>query len=70
MKRRRLIGLLVSVLLMVPQLAAVPLAAQTSDPVGLLRVTTDPAVASQILIDGAPADSWGLSWVKVPVGDS
>jgi len=36
---------------------------------GMLRVTTSPAVASQILVDGAPADSWGLNWVKLAPGD-
>ncbi|MCH7583763.1 MAG: serine protease [Acidobacteria bacterium] len=35
---------------------------------GLLRVVTDPAVASQILVDGVPYDTWGLSWVKLPPG--
>jgi sugar lactone lactonase YvrE len=32
---------------------------------GLLRVTTDPPVASRITIDGQWADSWGLTWVKL-----
>lgn len=35
---------------------------------GLLRVTTSPAVPSQITVDGKIADTWGLKWVKVPVG--
>ncbi len=35
---------------------------------GLLRVTTDPPVPSTISIDGAPADDWGLDWVKVAPG--
>ncbi len=34
-----------------------------------LRVATDPAVESQILIGGVPFDSWGLTWVKLPPGD-
>jgi WD40-like Beta Propeller Repeat len=36
--------------------------------VGMLRVTTSPAVPSQILVDGVPYDTWGLNWVKVPPG--
>ena len=35
---------------------------------GMLRVTTSPALPSQILIDGNPADSWGLAWVHLPAG--
>jgi hypothetical protein len=31
---------------------------------GLLRVTTSPALASQITVDGNIADTWGLTWVK------
>jgi uncharacterized delta-60 repeat protein len=38
-------------------------------PTGMLRVATDPAVPSQILLDGVPMDRWGLTWVKVPVGE-
>lgn len=36
--------------------------------VGYLHVTTNPAVGSQISIDGVPADTFGLTWVKVPAG--
>jgi subtilisin family serine protease len=35
---------------------------------GLLRVTTDPPVASTILVDGIPRNDWGLEWVKLPPG--
>jgi len=40
---------------------------------GLLRVETAlddgrPGVMTQILLDGAPRDEWGLTWVKVPPG--
>jgi hypothetical protein len=35
---------------------------------GTLRVTTSPAVGGQVLVDGRPADSWGLNWARVPVG--
>ena len=34
----------------------------------LLRVTTNPAVPSQIILDGAPVDRWALDWVKVAPG--
>ena len=34
----------------------------------MLRVTTSPAVPSQITVDGTIADTWGLQWVKVPAG--
>ncbi len=37
-------------------------------PLGMLRVTTSPARPSQISIDGLPADTWGLNWVKIPRG--
>ena len=35
---------------------------------GMLRVTTSPALASQILIDGQIANSWGLDWLKLQPG--
>ncbi len=35
---------------------------------GYLRVTTNPAVAAQILVDGIPRDEWGLAWVKMAPG--
>ncbi|NOX30452.1 MAG: DUF11 domain-containing protein [Actinobacteria bacterium] len=35
---------------------------------GLLRVSTNPAVASQISVDGIVRDTWGLNWVKMPPG--
>ena len=35
---------------------------------GELRVTTNPALASQILIDGVLRDSWGLNWLKLNPG--
>ncbi len=37
-------------------------------PPGMLRATTSPAVPSQILVDGIPRDTWGLTWVKLPTG--
>ena len=36
--------------------------------VGFLRVTSAPALATQISIDGVIADSWGLTWVEVAPG--
>jgi hypothetical protein len=35
---------------------------------GYLRVTTNPPVASQILIDGKIANGWGLDWLKLSPG--
>jgi Ca2+-binding RTX toxin-like protein len=35
---------------------------------GLLRVTTSPALPSQITLDGVPMDTWALTWPKTPVG--
>jgi len=35
---------------------------------GLLRVTTSPALPSQIEVDDVIADSWGLNWLKLPAG--
>src|SRR6202011_4396214 len=35
---------------------------------GLLRVVSSPALATQILVDGQIADSWGLTWLKLPPG--
>jgi hypothetical protein len=35
---------------------------------GLLRVTTSPALPSQITVDGNIADTWGLTWVKEHAG--
>jgi hypothetical protein len=36
--------------------------------VGLLRVITNPALPSQISINGVIADSWGLNWLEEPPG--
>jgi hypothetical protein len=36
--------------------------------VGLLRVTTSPAVASQITVDGNIGDTWGLNWLEIGSG--
>ena len=36
--------------------------------VGALRVTTSPAVTSQITVDGNIADTWGLTWLKLAPG--
>ena len=36
---------------------------------GTLRVTTSPALASQILIDGVPRNSWGLDWLELDPGN-
>ncbi|MEA2703729.1 MAG: hypothetical protein QOD63_1674 [Actinomycetota bacterium] len=36
--------------------------------VGELRVTSSPAVPSQILVDGVPRDTWGLTWLQLPPG--
>ena len=35
---------------------------------GLLRVTTNPAVPSSILVNGIARDEWGLTWVKMAPG--
>jgi len=35
---------------------------------GLLRVTTNPAVSAQIMVNGIPRDEWGLAWVKLAPG--
>ena len=35
---------------------------------GMLRVVSDPAVASQILVDTIIRDTWGLTWLKLPPG--
>lgn len=35
---------------------------------GMLRVTTSPAVPSQITVDGHVADTWGLDWLQLPYG--
>jgi len=35
---------------------------------GYLRVTTNPARAAQILVNGVPRDDWGLTWVKLAPG--
>ncbi len=35
---------------------------------GFLRVTTSPAVAARIIVDGSARADWGLTWVKSSVG--
>ncbi|MCX6521145.1 MAG: M36 family metallopeptidase [Actinobacteria bacterium] len=37
-------------------------------PTGFLRVSTSPAVASRVVVDGIPRADWALTWVKMPVG--
>ncbi|MEZ5178025.1 MAG: hypothetical protein R2746_07015 [Acidimicrobiales bacterium] len=39
----------------------------TFTPRGYLKVTTSPAVASQISVDGIPRNNWGV-WTDLPVG--
>src|ERR1700737_4601096 len=39
-----------------------------SSPKGMLRVTSSPALATQVLVDGQIADSWGLNWLKETPG--
>ena len=36
--------------------------------VGMVRVTTSPAVPSQISVDGVYADTWGLTWLEIGAG--
>ena len=36
--------------------------------VGFLRVTSSPALPSQISLNGVIADTWGLNWLEVPAG--
>ena len=40
----------------------------TGPSLGELRVTTNPAVRSQILVDGVIRDSFGLNWLDLPPG--
>jgi hypothetical protein len=35
---------------------------------GLLRVTTEPPVPAQILVDGIPRNDWGVDWVSIEPG--
>lgn len=35
----------------------------------LLRVTTDPPLPSEIVVDGLPRDMWSLNWLKLPAGE-
>ncbi len=35
---------------------------------GLLRVTTGPALPSQVSVDGNAADTWGLNWLEIVPG--
>jgi hypothetical protein len=36
--------------------------------IGLLRVTTSPALPSQITVDGNIGDTWGLNWLEIAPG--
>ena len=36
--------------------------------VGFLRVASSPAVPTQIVVDGIPRDTWGLTWLGLPPG--
>lgn len=35
---------------------------------GMLRVTSNPAVPTQVIVDGVPRDTWGLNWLELPPG--
>ena len=48
-----------------PLPSAAPAAATTT---GMLRVTTTPAVPSQILVDGVITNTWGLKWMHLEAG--
>jgi len=48
--------------------AAPSAAVVVTSALGELRATTSPALPSQILIDGIPRDSFGLSWLDLPPG--
>ena len=41
----------------------------TTTPRTLLRVTSSPALPTQIVVDGQIADSWGLTWLKLAAGN-
>ena len=43
--------------------------ASVEDLFGMLRVTTNPGVPAQILVDGVIRDTWGLNWLKLAPGD-
>jgi hypothetical protein len=34
----------------------------------MLRVTSNPAVPTQVIVDGVPRDTWGLNWLELPPG--
>jgi sugar lactone lactonase YvrE len=42
--------------------------AQGQSGLGLLRVTTSPALPSQVTVDGNIADTWGLNWLEIAPG--
>ncbi len=48
-------------------LQSVDLRAAPAGP-ALLRVTTEPAVPSQVTVNGIPADTWGLTWARFSAG--
>ncbi len=35
---------------------------------GMLRVTSNPAVPTQVMVDGIVRDTWGLTWLELPAG--
>ena len=39
----------------------------TFEPLGSLRVTTDPAVPATVIVDGIPRNDWGM-WTALPAG--
>ncbi|MEZ5176822.1 MAG: hypothetical protein R2746_00670 [Acidimicrobiales bacterium] len=45
-----------------------PSAATGQTGVGLLRVTTSPALPSQIVVDDVPMDRYGLDWLEIAPG--
>ncbi|MCX6521143.1 MAG: heme peroxidase [Actinobacteria bacterium] len=51
-----------------PSVSPTPGPAPSLGTTGFLRVTTNPAVPSRIVVDGVARSDWGLTWAKTPVG--
>lgn len=60
-----LVGVLATTVVVAP---VAPAQAVLQSGEGMLRVTSNPAVPTQVIVDGVPRDTWGLNWLELSPG--
>ncbi len=67
-RRRLIVGFLSTVGLLFLPSAMTPAQAILQPGEGMLRVTSNPAVPTQVIVDAVARDTWGLTWLELPAG--